>query len=187
LLQILFQAVLAVPPYFHSSRVSLATATAVSGASIGMLGIPFLLQYLLDKYGLRGATLLGSCLWLSVGLAGALFGKGVINIDEEESTEIIVDQSVVAKTDHEREYPTVTPYQSNGLIYSRRTSLLPTSAHYHHQQKHARLSSLYQQYHNSDKLMVNTLTNYEGSTSYPRDKSRRYAQIVYKSQLIIQK
>ena len=155
-----------------------------------MLGIPFLLQYLLDKYGLRGATLLGSCLWLSVALAGALFGKGVISIEEEENTEIFADQSIVAKIEQERERPASTPRRSNsGLIYSRRTSLLPASPHHHQQQQqqqHKRLSSLYQQYHNTDKLMINTPTTYEGLTSYPRDKSRRYAEIMYRSQLIIQ-
>ncbi|CAF1169753.1 unnamed protein product [Adineta steineri] len=163
----LVPAVLAIPPYFHSSRVSLATACAVSGASIGMLGIPFLLQYLLDKYGLRGATLLGSCLWLSVGLAGALFGKGVTSIEEgEENNERFSNESFDVKIENEREHPTVTqhrPHESNNrLIYSRRTSILPTSTHYY---QHKRLSSLYPQHHNKDQLIVNTPTEDRSKSS----------------------
>ncbi|CAF2503166.1 unnamed protein product [Rotaria sp. Silwood2] len=169
----LVPAVLAIPPYFHFNRVSLATASAVSGASIGMFGIPLLLQYLLDSYGLRGATLLGSCLWLSVALAGSLFGQGVISI-EEENTEIFSDESFMTKTENEKEHPTIMQHQSNasnsGLVYSRRTSLLPTSVHYHKQQK--RLSSSYQQHRNSDKLMDNMPNILEGITSNLRDKSR---------------
>ncbi|CAF4017073.1 unnamed protein product, partial [Rotaria sp. Silwood1] len=51
-----------------------------------MFCIPILLQYLLESYGLHGATLLGSCLWLSIGLAGALFGQSVISIEDETIT-----------------------------------------------------------------------------------------------------
>jgi hypothetical protein len=145
-----------------------------------MFGIPFLLQYLLDTYGLRGATLLASCLWLSVALAGALFGRGVTSI-EEENTEILADESVVVKTENEIEHPGVTRHRSNtssnGLIYSRRTSLLPIFPHYH-QQQHKRLSSLNQQHYNSDKLMVAMPMIYEGLTFNPRDKSRRFVEIV---------
>ncbi|CAF1522221.1 unnamed protein product [Adineta ricciae] len=112
----LVPAILAIPPYFHSNRVSLATASAVSGASIGMLTIPFLLQHLLDKYGLRGATLLSSSLWLSVALAGALFGKGVISIEQHDDNQSRSEANG----------------SSNRLIYSRRTSLLPMSPRYHH-------------------------------------------------------
>jgi hypothetical protein len=175
---------LAIPPYFHSSCVSLATASAVSGASIGMFGIPFLLQYLLDTYGLRGATLLGSCLWLSVGLAGALFGKGVTSIQEEVNTEILVDASVVAR----REHPNATRRRSNassgGLLYRRRTSILPMSVHYH-QQQHRRLSSLSQQHYNNDKLMINMSTIDERFTSDHRDRSRRYVEMMNTTNLII--
>lgn len=125
-LAVVFQAVLAIPPYFHPSRVSLATASAVSGASVGMLAVPFLLQHLLDRYGLRGATLLGSCLWLSVGLAGALFGRGATTIVEEENK--------IERVDDEREYIPITPRRSylsgNRMMYTRRTSLLPMSTHY---------------------------------------------------------
>ncbi|CAF1320096.1 unnamed protein product [Rotaria sordida] len=169
----LVPAVLAIPSYFHFNRVSLATASAVSGASIGMFGIPLLLQHLLDSYGLRGATLLGSCLWLSVGLAGSLFGQGIISI-EEENTEILPDESFVTKTENEREHSMVMRHQSNtsntGIIYSRRTSLLPTSVHYHKQ--HKRLSSSNQQHHNSDKSIDNIPTILQGITSSPRNKSR---------------
>ncbi|CAF0873696.1 unnamed protein product [Rotaria sp. Silwood1] len=166
-------AVLAIPSYFHFNRVSLATATAVSGASIGMFGIPLLLQYLLDSYGLRGATLLASCLWLSVGLAGSLFGQGVISI-EEENTEMLVDESFVTKTENEREHPTIMRRRSNasnsGLVYSRRTSLLPTSVHY--PKEHKRLSLSNQQHRNNDKLIVNQPIILEGITSNTQDKSR---------------
>jgi len=142
-----------------------------------MFGIPFLLQYLLDTYGLRGATLLGSCLWLSVGLAGGLFGKGVTSI-EEENIETVVDN---VKTENEIEHPIITRRRSDtssiGLIYSRRTSLLPNFPHHHHQQQHKRLSSLYQQHCDSDKLMVHIPTIYEGFPSNPRDRSRRFVEI----------
>ncbi len=142
-----------------------------------MFGIPFLLQHLLETYGLRGATLLGSCLWLSVGLAGALFGKGVTSI-EEDNIDIIADESVIGKAENELEHPIMTRHRSNswssGLIYGRRTSFLPTSAHYHPYQQHKRLSSHHKQHYNSDKLIVHQTTMYEGSISNPRDKSRRY-------------
>jgi hypothetical protein len=144
-----------------------------------MFGIPFLLQYLLDTYGLRGTTLLGSCLWLSVGLAGGLFGKGVTSIEEEENIETFIDKSIIIKTENEIEHPIITRRRSDtssiGLIYSRRTSLLPNFPHHH--QQHKRLSSLYQQHCNSDKLMINMPTIYEGFTSNPRDRSRRFVEI----------
>jgi hypothetical protein len=169
---------LSIPPYFHSSRVSLATASAVSGASIGMFGIPFLLQFLFNTYGLRGATLLGSCLWLSVALAGALFGKGVTSI-EEENSEILADESVVGRTESEGEQPITTPRRSitsnNGLIYSRRTSLLPISTY---QQQHKRFSSFYQQHQNTDRLMANMPTIYEGLITNHRGRSPRYVENV---------
>jgi hypothetical protein len=141
-----------------------------------MFAIPFLLQYLLDTYGLRGTTLLGSCLWLSVALAGALFGKGVTSI-EEDIVETIASTSTIDSRENEIEHPITSQYRSHelnsGLIYSRRTSLLPTSAHYY-QQRHKHLSSLDQQHYNSDKLVTNMATIYEGLTSTPRNKSRRF-------------
>jgi hypothetical protein len=151
-----------------------------------MFGIPFLLQYLLDTYGLRATTLLGSCLWLSVGLAGALFGKGVTSI-EEENIETLSDESAVVMTENEIEHPIVTRRRSDvssvGLIYGRRTSLLPISHHHHHhQQHHERVSSLHQQHHNSEKLMVTMPTIYEGFTSNPRDRSTRFVEITNRNE-----
>ena len=170
---------MAIPPYFHLTHVSLATASAVSGASIGMLGIPFLLQHLLDMYGLRAATLLSSCLWLSVSLAGALFGQGVVNA-ENKKTETFTDDSVIAKTENGKEHSKVMEGQSNvskgGLIYSRRTSLLPASIHYRKQQ-HKHLSSLYQRHDNSDKSIVNIPITIQGPSSNPPDNSRRCVEI----------
>jgi hypothetical protein len=142
-----------------------------------MFAIPFLLQYLLDTYGLRGATLLGSCLWLSVALAGALFGKGVTSI-EEDIIETTASTPVIGNIENEIEHPSTTPQHrshelNSGLIYSRRTSLLPTSAHYY-QQKHKHLSSLDQQHYNSDKQVVNMPAIYEELASISRNKSKRF-------------
>ncbi|UJR38427.1 hypothetical protein I4U23_031095 [Adineta vaga] len=151
----LVPAILAIPPYFHSNRVSLATASAVSGASIGMLTIPFLLQYLLDKYGLRGATLLSSCLWLSVGLAGALFGKGILSIEQQDNENI---------DENEREYFNTTSHRSdisgNRVIYSRRTSLLPIPLQYH------------QQHLNSDRFLMNIPRIHEELNSNLKENSQ---------------
>jgi hypothetical protein len=145
-----------------------------------MFAIPLLLQHLLDTYGLRGTTLLGSCLWLSVALAGALFGKGVTSIEEDmvETTAPTIGNL----PGNEIEHPITPQHQShevnNGLIYSRRTSLLPTSTHYY-QQRHKHLSSLDQQHYNSDKLGANITTIYEGLTSStPQNKSRRFVEII---------
>ncbi|CAF3787791.1 unnamed protein product [Rotaria magnacalcarata] len=171
----LVPAVLAIPPYFHFNRVSLATASAVSGASVGMFGIPFLLQYLLESYGLHGATLLGSCLWLSIGLAGALFGQSVISIEDETIT-IFENASDVTRTENEGGCSIDVRRHSNlsngGLIYSRRISLLPTSVHYQkQQQQRKRISSPCPQYHNQDTLIVNTPIILEGFRSNPVDIS----------------
>ena len=117
-----------------------------------MFAIPFLLQYLLDTYGLRGATLLGSCLWLSVALAGALFGKGVTSIEEEIIETIASSTPAIGNTENEVEHPITPQHRSHELMYSRRTSLLPTSAHYY-QQKHKHVSSFDQQHYSSDKFV----------------------------------
>jgi hypothetical protein len=152
-----------------------------------MFAIPLLLQHLLDTYGLRGTTLLGSCLWLSVALAGALFGKGVTSIEEDIVETTRSTPTIGNSLENEIEHPITPQHQShevnNGLIYSRRTSLLPTSAHYY-QQRHKHLSSLDQQHYNRDKLGANITTIYEGITSStPQNKSRRLVEIiiVYKS------
>jgi MFS family permease len=124
------QAVLAIPPYFHASRVSMATASAVSGASVGMFGVPFLLKYLLDAYGLRAATLLASCLWLSVALAGCLFGQGVSSMDDNSLVEVSSDEYRMNKTEAVPEPPVRVQYKPTtsapAVIFSRRVSILPT-------------------------------------------------------------
>ena len=73
-----------------------------------MFALPFLLKDLLTRFGLRAATLLTSCLWFSVALAGSLFGQGVTSIDDAE----------------EEEKPRETLDPPATLIHSRRTSLL---------------------------------------------------------------
>ena len=140
-----------------------------------MFGLPFLLQYLLDTYGLRGATLLASCIWLSVGLAGALFGKGVTTI-EGENNEAVGQGSMGKTSPHEQEHFTSAHERSSGvssgLIYSRRTSLLPSPNHYHPQHT-KRLSSADQPTSRSGRLPATMANIRERSSSRPREKSNR--------------
>lgn len=172
------QAVLVIPLYFHSNRISLATATAVSGASIGMFVIPFVLQYLLDTYALHGTILLVACLWLTVALVGTLFSENIRRIDyEEEKEENVGNTQISVRRTDEMNSSVLSQGQSNklgnGLIHNRRGILLsPTSVCYH-QQKHQYFSSICQELHQTDKLPVHTTNPNKRFSSHSHLQSPR--------------
>ncbi|XP_069104318.1 monocarboxylate transporter 12-like [Argopecten irradians] len=58
--------------YFEKRR-SLATALALTGASVGHFAIPPILQILLDNYGLHGAFLLQGGFYLNIAFFGSLY------------------------------------------------------------------------------------------------------------------
>ena len=154
-----------IPSYFHSNRISLATATAVSGASIGMFVIPFVLQYLLDTYALHGTTLLGACLWLTVALVGILFGQGTRRRDDDDEESLgRINTQISVRINDDIDGSVLS--QGNGLIHNRRGIFLsPTSVCYH-QQKHKYFSSICQELHQTDKLPVHSPITYEGLPSH---------------------
>lgn len=172
-----------IPSYFHSSRISLATATAVSGASIGMFVIPFVLQYLLDTYALHGTILLGACLWLTVALVGIVFGQGTRRREDDEEEESLrrINTQISVRTNDDIDGSVLSQGQSmklgNGLIHNRRGIILsPTSVCYH-QQKHKYFSSICQELHQTDKLPIHTPITYEGLPSHSHLKSPRLLSI----------
>ena len=141
----------------------------MSGASVGMFVIPFLLQYLLNTYGLRGTTLLQSCLWLSVALVGILFRQTVMKIEGNQQT---LQRKTTTSITVSREDSVLSQGQSNKLanrlIHRQRTSFCPISV-YSHQEKHPQFSSICHELHQIDKLPIHTtITTHEEITSSPR-------------------
>ena len=58
--------------YFERNR-AIANALCISGAAAGSSTMPFLIQHLLDAYGLRGAVLIMGACMLHIGVSAALF------------------------------------------------------------------------------------------------------------------
>lgn len=139
-----------------------------------MFGIPFLLKYLFDTFGLYGATLLSSCLWLSVCLAASLFGKGVTKINENLDENFDIERNLQSNL------------SASPLIFSRRASLLPSPTHFHFQQQNpSYLSTIDDEICPSEHLVIVTSQNDEKTSSKRSDNKSFSLDSIHSSPLII--
>ncbi|CAF1041205.1 unnamed protein product [Didymodactylos carnosus] len=184
----LVPAILAIPPYFNQNRVSLATASAVSGASLGMSCIPLLIQYFLDTYGLNGASLLSSALWLSVCFSASLFGRGVTGVEESEDDEIKLSSSYKRKGS----LPPVMTRRSTSpaIIFNHHDSRMPNSSRTPHSLPNKSYSQQHlkpEQFNSSFEVTIadgahklpilqQITKNYPTSQSNPRNSRNRTKQ-----------
>ncbi|XP_033760670.1 monocarboxylate transporter 12-B-like [Pecten maximus] len=84
--------------YFEKRR-SLATALALTGASVGHFAIPPILQILLDNYGLHGTFLFQGGFYLNVAFFGSLYRPIAVGHKTRQTTETENEAMLTTKSD----------------------------------------------------------------------------------------
>ncbi|XP_014663153.1 PREDICTED: monocarboxylate transporter 12-like, partial [Priapulus caudatus] len=102
---LVYTPVVAVISHFFTRRRQFATAVAVSGAGIGNLCFPPLLQHLVDMYGWRGAMLVCGSLALNMCICGALLRPSPPHASPTNSTcdSKLVDASAEPPVENRRD------------------------------------------------------------------------------------
>ncbi|KAL5004374.1 hypothetical protein ScPMuIL_017830 [Solemya velum] len=107
--------------YFRR-HLALANGLSMSGSSIGVLGLPPIIQYLLNNYGLKGTLLLVSGIYLQCVVCGALYRPPSFytrrkrKVTSKEDT----DEMVPLTEGHKNEISKAD--EQNGLIQQNRSS-----------------------------------------------------------------